>query len=56
MERVRVDLGTAMEKVERMSNEDDGLREEDMKVVDVGAANEVLSVPATILMLLTILL
>jgi len=56
MERVRVDLGTAMEKVERMSNEDDGLREEDMKVVDVGAANEVLSVPATILMLLAILL
>jgi len=49
-------LSTAVEKVERKSNEDDGLREEDMKVVDVGAANEVLSVPATILMLLTILL
>jgi len=35
-------LSTAVEKVERKSNEDDGLREgeEDMKVVDVDDANE----------------
>jgi len=38
----KVDLTTAVEKVDKMSNEDDGLREEDMKVVDVGAANEVI--------------
>jgi len=36
----KVDLSIAVEKVEKTSNEDDGLREEDMKVVDVDDANE----------------
>lgn len=36
----KVDLSTDVKKIERKSNKDDGLREEDMKVVDFGVANE----------------